>query len=225
MISKGLVTGLQIKSQANPDPICEPCLAGNMRRIVNKTATHHMQKAIFVGYPAQYKGWEFYNPSTRKFVLSDRADFDERLCPGTTGYLPDQVAIPPPPPPIPPTHDAPVDLHIPDVPDQVGDVPHLVGVDQPPLDPALPVPASAPAPNPCPSPPPLQPPAPVQPTRHSTRVKTDPAHWQSNWFKSGYKSAADLQKEQGTYRDPSPLVPDSDSEPEDANFVQGHSAC
>ena len=38
----------------------------------------HMEKCIFVGYPSQFKGWEFYNPSTRKFVLSDRADFDER---------------------------------------------------------------------------------------------------------------------------------------------------
>ncbi|MGH7238798.1 MAG: hypothetical protein ACREHG_01900, partial [Candidatus Saccharimonadales bacterium] len=37
----------------------------------------HMEKAIFVGYPAQYKGWEFYNPATHKFILSDRADFDE----------------------------------------------------------------------------------------------------------------------------------------------------
>jgi hypothetical protein len=43
MISKGLVNDLEVKSQANPDPICEPCLAGNMRRIVNKIATH--QKA------------------------------------------------------------------------------------------------------------------------------------------------------------------------------------
>ncbi|KIJ28149.1 hypothetical protein M422DRAFT_122785, partial [Sphaerobolus stellatus SS14] len=40
MISKGLVNGLKVQSQANPDPICEPCLAGNMRKIVNKTATH-----------------------------------------------------------------------------------------------------------------------------------------------------------------------------------------
>ena len=54
----------------------------------------HMEKCVFVGYPAQFKGWEFYNPATRKFVVSDRADFDERVCPGTSGYLPDQVVFP-----------------------------------------------------------------------------------------------------------------------------------
>jgi len=41
MISKNLVTGISIKSLSTPDPICEPCLAGNQRRIVNKTATRH----------------------------------------------------------------------------------------------------------------------------------------------------------------------------------------
>ena len=42
----------------------------------------HMEKAIFVGYPPQFKGWEFFNPVTKKFILSDRADFDERVFPG-----------------------------------------------------------------------------------------------------------------------------------------------
>jgi hypothetical protein len=41
-----------------------------------------MEKCVFVGYPAGYKGWKFYNPVTRKFIISERADFDERYFPG-----------------------------------------------------------------------------------------------------------------------------------------------
>ena len=43
----------------------------------------HMEKCIFVGYPAGYKGWQFYNPITKKFIISERAEFDERYFPGT----------------------------------------------------------------------------------------------------------------------------------------------
>lgn len=42
----------------------------------------HMQKCIFVGYPQDYKGWRFYNPVTRRFIISERAEFDERYYPG-----------------------------------------------------------------------------------------------------------------------------------------------
>ena len=42
----------------------------------------HMEKCVFIGYPAGYKGWKFYNPTTRKVVMSERADFDERYYPG-----------------------------------------------------------------------------------------------------------------------------------------------
>ena len=36
-----------------------------------------MEKCIFIGYPQGYKGWKFYNPLTKKVVISERADFDE----------------------------------------------------------------------------------------------------------------------------------------------------
>jgi transposase InsO family protein len=42
----------------------------------------HIEKCIFVGYPTEYKAWEFYNPVTRKMVISERAVFDERFFPG-----------------------------------------------------------------------------------------------------------------------------------------------
>jgi hypothetical protein len=31
-----------------------------------------------MGYPQGYKGWKFYNPTTKKTVIAERADFDER---------------------------------------------------------------------------------------------------------------------------------------------------
>jgi len=41
-----------------------------------------MAKAIFIGYPIGYKGWKFYILSTKRTVISERADFDERYFPG-----------------------------------------------------------------------------------------------------------------------------------------------
>ena len=37
----------------------------------------HMEKCVFIGYPEGYKGWKFYNPDTKKMVISERAEFDE----------------------------------------------------------------------------------------------------------------------------------------------------
>jgi transposase InsO family protein len=42
----------------------------------------HMEKCIFVGYPDGYKGWTFYNPTTKRTIISERAEFDERYFPG-----------------------------------------------------------------------------------------------------------------------------------------------
>src|ERR1700749_2959425 len=67
----------------------------HIKKDKRKGLSPHMQKAIFVGYPAQYKGWEFYNPFTKKLVLSDRADFDERVFPGLATRLPDPPLFPP----------------------------------------------------------------------------------------------------------------------------------
>jgi len=207
----------------------------------------HMEKCIFVGYPAQYKGWEFYNPSNRKFVLSDRADFDERVCPGTSGYLQHQVVFPPSAGPAGPASSpstSPRLFEVPDVPQQVGglpgsgsdtSVPQVDNApsggdsdeDQPP-PPLLARPARSnrrvvsPAPSstvsnaPDPLPPLPQPPQPLQPPiRRSGRIRTDPEVWRNNWFKSDYRPAARLQEPQNRqqhYRDPPPVIPESDSE-------------
>ena len=44
----------------------------------------HFEKCVFIGYPAQYKAWLFWNPVTRKEVISNTAEFDERFFPGNS---------------------------------------------------------------------------------------------------------------------------------------------
>jgi len=39
-----------------------------------------------MGYPSGYKGWKFYNPTTQKYLISERAEFDERIFPGLAKY-------------------------------------------------------------------------------------------------------------------------------------------
>jgi len=41
----------------------------------------HMDTCVFIDYPQGYKGWKFYNPTTKMVVISERADFDERYFP------------------------------------------------------------------------------------------------------------------------------------------------
>jgi len=40
-----------------------------------------MEKCVFLGYPEGYKGWKFYNPTSKHTLISERADFDERYFP------------------------------------------------------------------------------------------------------------------------------------------------
>jgi hypothetical protein len=64
-----------------------------------------MQKCVFLGYLEGYKGWRFYNPTTKKVIITERADFDER-------YMPLKLT-PTPPPSTPSTFDfsAPNPVH------------------------------------------------------------------------------------------------------------------
>ena len=62
----------------------------------------HMEKCIFIGYPPDYKGWKFYNPATKKSIISERAQFDERYFLGikesTPTIIPDTLLELPPTP-------------------------------------------------------------------------------------------------------------------------------
>jgi hypothetical protein len=42
----------------------------------------HTQKCIFIGYPPEFKAWHFWNPETKKEIVSNHAQFDERYFPG-----------------------------------------------------------------------------------------------------------------------------------------------
>ena len=53
----------------------------------------HMEKCVLIGYPQGYKAWKFYNPETKKVIISERADFDEQL------FLNKRHSLPPLPSP------------------------------------------------------------------------------------------------------------------------------
>ena len=56
----------------------------------------HMEKCIFIGYPEGYKGWKFYNPETKKVIISERADFDERYTYDGAPIQPKDSSVPEP---------------------------------------------------------------------------------------------------------------------------------
>lgn len=202
----------------------------------------HMEKAIFVGYPAQFKGWEFYNPFTKHLVLSDRADFDERVFPGLATRLPEPPAFPSPPVSILPSplvsdagdeddsHSEHRETH-----HQVGDgtqVPDASSSNSNASLPHSPSPPAVQAPPIQPSPPPehagtpflINPDAPV---RRSSRARVPTSEWKQNWFKANYKPqehhiqpqpAPELQ-----YRDPLPPVAPSSDENSQSSHSQSDS--
>ncbi|OJA17896.1 hypothetical protein AZE42_13852, partial [Rhizopogon vesiculosus] len=62
-----------------------------------------MEKCVFIGYPQGYKGWKFYNPTTKKTVISERADFDERHFPLSKRPNLPSISLP-----VTPTHSLPL---------------------------------------------------------------------------------------------------------------------
>ncbi len=64
-----------------------------IQRDKRKSLQPHMEKCIFVGYPSGYKGWQFYNPVTKKFIISERAIFDERSFPGLSRTSPVDLTV------------------------------------------------------------------------------------------------------------------------------------
>ena len=133
-----------------------------MKKDQHKQLQSHTQKCVFLGYPSNYKGWVFWNPVTRKEVISDSAQFDERVFPGTS--------------------KTPVDLRV----KEVEDLPERGGVEieadvlpapPPPPAPAQPadppVPSTMPTPDPTPSPPP-SPPHSAAPPPHKKSHPAEP---------------------------------------------------
>jgi len=110
----------------------------------------HMEKCILVGYPMGYKGWLFYNPATKKTMISERAVFNKRSFSGlkktgTVNLWPANFL-----PPLPKTVELPnfrgdddddsnqpsLPLDIPNAPLPPANAPNvLTDADQPPITP------------------------------------------------------------------------------------------
>jgi hypothetical protein len=41
----------------------------------------HMEKAVFMGYPAGFKAWKFWNPTAQRLIIAERAEFEKRSFP------------------------------------------------------------------------------------------------------------------------------------------------
>jgi len=52
----------------------------------------HTQKCVFIRYPDGYKGWLFYNPLTKKTLISNSVTFDECMFPGLSKSLATKVS-------------------------------------------------------------------------------------------------------------------------------------
>jgi transposase InsO family protein len=87
----------------------------------NGSLGSHMEKCIFIGYPQGYKAWRFYNPVTKKVVISERADFDERFFMGRKDSTPS--IIPPDPGSLLESNPSSSSVYLPSIPapDNAGD--------------------------------------------------------------------------------------------------------
>jgi hypothetical protein len=167
----------------------------------------HTEKCVFIGYPAEYKGWLFYNPLTRKTIISNTAEFDERVFPGLSrssantnssapSLLPEEFTdIPSVDAPPPWLDDEPRRSHV-DVPKQVGVVPPGGIV---PAHPHSPSSSHSPDPESIPSPAVSPPPALPPPRRYPLRNRQPP---QPFWH-------VDHSRIHREYRESTPLVESS----------------
>ena len=151
----------------------------------------HMEKCAFIGYPAGYKGWKFYNPVTKKVIISERAEFDERyfLCskgprgpPTFTLVLPDNIE--------------PAIVQIPDLGGDDDPSGNDLGSDLPPapaasLNAPIPEPPHTPVPESRSPSPPARSPTPPLALRRGTRVRNPPA----DWWRVGTSVPADSSSE------------------------------
>ena len=129
----------------------------------------HMEKCVFIGYPSGYKGWKFYNPQTKKVVISETAVFDERYFlhkkDSSPSFKPGDLSepLPTPPPTPPPMVTLPLLQHDPDDDSNGDDDMQDHGGD-----------------GVGPDPPPPHPPQPTYPPSPPTYLPGDYPHWISS---------------------------------------------
>jgi hypothetical protein len=49
----------------------------HVQRDKRPTLYPHYERCVFIGYPEGYKGWKFYNLTTKRTLISEHADFNE----------------------------------------------------------------------------------------------------------------------------------------------------
>src|SRR6266404_4258343 len=183
-----------------------------------------MEKCVFIGYPQGYKGWKFYNPVTKKVIISERADFDERF------FMLQKHSVPQLPPPHPESliDPPPTVSLLPELLDDALDPPEdpqksnhggdwSTASDQPsvpfisPLSPSTPSQStpstyiSFPPHTPSPAPAPTHPPPSTRPQR--TRRPRD------EWLRDQYV----VPERYRLPREPTPVIPSSDDSDDDSD--------
>ncbi len=53
----------------------------HVQRDQRRSLEPHMQKLVFIGYPTGYKGWKFWDLTSKHSIIYERANFDERYFP------------------------------------------------------------------------------------------------------------------------------------------------
>src|SRR5258707_6941900 len=53
----------------------------HVQRDQRQSLEPHMCKLVFIGYPTGYKGWKFWDLTSKCSIICERADFDERYFP------------------------------------------------------------------------------------------------------------------------------------------------
>ena len=189
-----------------------------------KSLQPHMEKCIFIGYPSGYKGWRFYNLTTKKFIIAETAQFDERYFPGLSKSIspisttpivssPPQPSIVQLPLPAEEMGEHPVQNSL---PNRTNEDEALSQPNSPPqpIAPQLPLdlPNRSPSPSPPPSPPPEAPPrVPTPPLaqRCPRREIHRPApYWLYNPLTNPNPNA------NWHVREPTPVISDSDDDEE-----------
>ena len=113
----------------------------------------HYEKCVFIGYPEGYKGWKFYNPTTKRTLISERADFDER--PSVATIIPNAVpAVPYIAPDLPGDDDEDAPTAAPQMLPPQGELDDEDAEEPAPLPPA-PIPPATPPPAPARAPSPV----------------------------------------------------------------------
>jgi len=170
----------------------------------------HMEKCVFIGYPEGYKGWKFYNPSSHRTVISERADFDERYFPGLKKTISNPTLL---------TQSEHNQTHTQSQPSPVALIPDVGGedIDMPPLQHHLPQVQPPPVvPVPVQPDPPERVPTPPLALRRTPRIRRPPGEW---WKVPPAPAPAPIPEVPEFIAEPEPSAQDSDTSADELDVI------